>query len=296
VTLGVLVRSPLVVLAIVVSTLGLLAALGIAVKSYLGGASDFARWPAARISSHPEQTGIAGLVAVTFKATDGTALAGWYAPSRNRRAIVLAHGTNTDRSALLPETRLLAAAGFGVLAFDFPGQGASAGHTTWGDGERRALAGAVNWLAARSDVSSERIGGLGTSFGGVILAQVAALESRLRAVALISTPGDVVEETRLANSRWGPLTVLPAMWVLKRFGMDREKRPLDVIGEIAPRAVFIVGGELDTWVPESMTQELFAAAREPKELWIVPHGGHGGFADSAPRDYSDRLIQFFSRL
>lgn len=292
--LGVLVRHPFVALAIAAAALGLMLALLMLIVSYRG--SDLRRWPPAWISRHPEQTGIAGLHEVAFRSTDGTELAGWYVPAGNRCAIVLAHGTQADRSALLPEMKSLAAAGFGVLAFDFPGQGASAGRTTWGAGERRALVGAIDWVAARSDVDAGRIGAVGVSFGGVILAQVAATDRRLRAVVLVSTPSDVVEETRLASGRWGLVSRIPAMWDLKRSGMATDPRPIDVIGSIAPRAVLIIGGELDTWVPPSMTRELFAAAREPKEMWIVPRGGHGDFASSAAHAYFEKLIGFFTRL
>src|SRR5579864_3903519 len=101
---------------------GAVCAVRIARSYYRNELADFLRAPAPEISRHPERTGILGLHQVCFPARTGSSLAGWYAPSRNRAAVVLVHGTGADRSSLLAETRILAAAGFGALALDLPGQ------------------------------------------------------------------------------------------------------------------------------------------------------------------------------
>jgi len=153
----------------------------IGVRNYRAVMWDFTPWPGAAILRHPEQTGVPNLGAISFKTADGLRIAGWYAPSRNRAAVILTHGTNADRSVLLPEIHLLANAGFGVLAFDWPGNGESEGHVQWGEGERQALRAAVDWLAHRTEVDAHKIGGLGFSIGGYMMAQVAATDTRLHA-------------------------------------------------------------------------------------------------------------------
>jgi dipeptidyl aminopeptidase/acylaminoacyl peptidase len=105
--------------------LGSVFALRISVRSYLDERSDFVRNPPTDASRHPERAGIAGLREITFSTPDGSPIAAWYAPPRNRAAVVLVHGTATDRAGVLEETRFLSQAGFGVLALDLPGQGAS---------------------------------------------------------------------------------------------------------------------------------------------------------------------------
>jgi dipeptidyl aminopeptidase/acylaminoacyl peptidase len=277
-----------------IAAAGLFFVLYVAIKSYRDETSDFRRAPVPLISSQPEVTGIPDLAEVRFGGP-AVPLAGWYAPSRNRAAIVLAHGTGADRSSLLAETRMLAATGFGVLALDFPGQGASGGRTYWGRGERAALVAAVDWLSRRPEVDSTRIGGFGLSIGGYILLQAAVAETRLRAIVLVSTPADIVEEVRLASNRWGLLSELPAVWALRRSGMPvDELRPPEVIASISPRAVFLLGGERDNWVPPASVRELFAVARDPRQLWIVPGGGHADFARAAPQEYAEQLNRFFA--
>ncbi len=276
--------------------LGMLVVLRIAGKSYLWALIDFESGPAAEISKHPDETGIPGLAEVSFISRDGTHLAGWYVPSQNRAAVVLTHGTNVDRAWMLPETKILANGKFGVLAFDWPGNGGSQGEVHWGAGERAALAGAVDWLASRSDVDPQRIGGLGFSMGGYIMAQVAATDTQLRAVVLEATPTAFGEYERWAHKRWGLLSGLPAIWAARHSGMPLdEMRPRDVVASIAPRPLLIIGGDVDPIVPPFMTHALYESAREPKTLWMVPGAEHGSYVKVVPKEYRKRLVEFFSR-
>jgi len=275
--------------------LGLLLALLVAARSFRAERSDYVRHPRTELALHPERTGIAGLAEVSFPAEGHPRLAGWYAPSRNRAAIVMVHGTGTDRSSLIVEARILAGAGFGVLAMDVPGQGASEGRTRWGVPERRAISAAVDWLSTREDLDPGRIGGLGTSMGAYVMAQAAVLDPRLRSVVLVSSPSDVVEQNWLATDDWGLLTQIPCYLALRAYGQSLDMLPKDVLGRIAPRPVFIIAGDLDTLVPKFMAQQLYDAAASPKELWIVPGAHHDDFAQIAPKQYRTRLIEFFER-
>jgi dipeptidyl aminopeptidase/acylaminoacyl peptidase len=279
----------------VILAAGVLCALRIAISNFRGELTDYKRWPSKEISRHPERTGITGLHEVSFTAPGGAKLSGWYAPSRNRAAIVLVHGTGADRSSLLAETRILAEAGFGALALDLPGQGASDGQTQWGVAERQAIVAAIDWLAAQADVDPERIGGFGLSMGAYVLTQAAVLDSRLRAVALAACPNDVVEQNWVASSQWGLLSQLPTYWALRVSGQTLDMLPKNVIGNIAPRAVFLLGGTQDEAVPAYMGRQLYAAAGDPKELWIVPDARHGDYIHVAPQQYRARLADFFQR-
>jgi uncharacterized protein len=112
---------------------------------------------------------------------------------------------------------------------------------------------------------------------------------------LSASPSDVVEQNWWASSRWGLLSQLPASWALRASGMPLDMQPRDVIGAIAPRAVFILGGELDDIVPVFMARQLYQSAGEPKELWIVHGARHGDYARVAPQEYNARLVEYFRR-
>lgn len=276
--------------------LALLAALArIALHSYEAVADDFDQSPPQPLLQHPEQVGIETLESVTFSADNGTHLAAWYVPAKNRGAVVVAHGTNTDRSSMLAEIRILSAAGFGVLAFDWPGHGASEGSVRWSTPERHALEAAIDWLAARPDVDPQRLGGLGFSMGAYLMAQVAATDARLRAVMLLAAPTDYAELTHWQHRKWSIFSELPATLTLHEYwNAEADQRPIDVIGHISPRALELIRGSNDQVVPDYMVRELYAAARPPKSLWIVPGANHGGYAAAAPVEYPARVGKFFS--
>jgi dipeptidyl aminopeptidase/acylaminoacyl peptidase len=278
-----------------VSLVVLSAVAHVAYRSYAAVAADFERFPAAPMLKHPERAGIGSLGEVSFRLDNGARVAGWYVPSRNRASVVVTHGTSSDRSSMVPEVRILSEAGFGVLAFDWPGDGASEGEARWGAEDRQALTAAIDWLSARPDVDTGRVGGLGFSMGGYVMAQVAAKDSRLCAVMLVATPTDYADLTHWQHRRWGLLSEWPAELALRRFGMPTtDLRPIDEVGEIAPRPLALLRGSADDIVPEYMTRALYAAAREPKSLWIIPGAKHGGYAQVAPGEYRSRLVQFFS--
>lgn len=244
--------------------------------------------------THPEQTGVAGLQAVTFTTDDGLNIAGWYVKPANGAAIILTHGTWSDRSARLAELRLLAAAGYGVLAFDWPGLGQSQGEIRWNGQARRALTAAIDWLSGQPGVDANRIGGLGFSIGGYLMMQVAADDRRLRAVVVESPSPDFNRYVR-HHSRWGFVGEWGGRMALRDTDLlAPAKQPLQLINRIAPRPLLLIVGTNDSNVPPEMVHWLFDAAKEPKELWIIEGASHGDYAAVAANEYTRRLAGFFA--
>ena len=69
------------------------------------------------------------------------------------------------------------------------------------------------------------------------------------------------------------------------YTVDDDYSPKHEIALIAPIPLLIVHGEVDEIVPVHHARVLFDAAREPKELWLVPDVGHiQAFAYPANRD------------
>ncbi len=102
---------------------------------------------------------------MSFAASDGLELAGWYRRSRNRAAVVVVHGGGGDRTGAVAHAELLARHGFGVLVYDSRGRGESDGSPVgFGWGWPKDVAGALAFLRERErpDVDPERIGGLGS--------------------------------------------------------------------------------------------------------------------------------------
>jgi hypothetical protein len=69
-------------------------------------------------------------------------------------------------------------------------------------------------------------------------------------------------------------------------------RMQDIVGQIAPRPVFII------WAPhgvdtEALNPGYFKAAGEPKTLWAIPESKHVGGLAARPAEYERRVIGFF---
>jgi uncharacterized protein len=251
--------------------------------------------PPSPLLAAPDRAGLPGLVAVTFASRDGLRIAAWYVPPRNGAAIVMAHGTNSDRSTMLAEQRLLADAGFGVLAFDWPGLGQSSGAIRWDGQARRALGAAVDWLAVQPGVDAGRIGALGFSIGAYTLAQVAAEDPRLRAVVLEAPASGYADYLRVHCREWGAFSEWAGRLAIRDSGLlDSAFDPARVAGRIAPRPVFLIGGTEDTEIPTALVMKVYEAAREPKSVWIVAGAGHGGYDAVAPAEYRRRVAGFFA--
>jgi fermentation-respiration switch protein FrsA (DUF1100 family) len=71
-------------------------------------------------------------------------------------------------------------------------------------------------------------------------------------------------------------------------------RPLDAIAQISPRPILLIHSADDdnATTPVEGARKLFAAAGEPKDLWIAPRGGHVGAINASPDEYRARVLAF----
>jgi fermentation-respiration switch protein FrsA (DUF1100 family) len=72
------------------------------------------------------------------------------------------------------------------------------------------------------------------------------------------------------------------------------EEPVEVIGRIAPIPVLIVHGDQDHYFPVEHPQALYAAAGEPKELWLEAGFAHAETGASA--ELLDRIGRHFATL
>jgi pimeloyl-ACP methyl ester carboxylesterase len=63
-------------------------------------------------------------------------------------------------------------------------------------------------------------------------------------------------------------TRLASHWV------DEPESPVEVAGRIAPAPLLVVHGDRDSYFGLEHPHALYAAANEPKELWVVPGFAH----------------------
>jgi uncharacterized protein len=231
-----------------------------------------------------------GLVDVDLRARDAVRLSGWYTPGTNGAAILFAHGVWSNRTAFLPEAARLAERGYGVLLYDSRAHGESDGDTcTWGDRERADVAAAVDFLASRPEV--QRLGAVGLSIGSYAVALAAERDARLRAIVLEGATPSFREGEAWDESAF-KANVDFALYHAYGLRID-DINVVASLHKMAPRPVLVVVGSADPYIPPWMSDEVLAAAPEPKALYVVRGAGHGGYVAAAGNSYLDRLLAFF---
>jgi uncharacterized protein len=274
---------------------GLLAALMI--TGITSGAA--ALWLGARLAApnlHPVGPTAAGATAVVIADAGDAPVAGWLIPGRTDAAVLLMHGSGGDRRSMLARARMLNAAGYTALTIDLPANGESPGRvTTEGYGESRGAQAAVAWLRRQPEV--RRVGIIGFSLGGA--AALLGPQGPLPVDALVLEAVYPTIEEAVANRirlRLGPwsgwLHPLFTWQIHPRSGVSpADLRPLERIGAVRC-PVLVIGGGADRHTPPDETHRLFAAAPEPKRLWIVPGAVHRDFEAAAPAQYRRQVLDF----
>jgi alpha-beta hydrolase superfamily lysophospholipase len=234
---------------------------------------------------------------VALETGDGRRLSGWYVPSRNRAAVLLSHGSGGSRERVAAHIRMLARAGYGVLALDNPGNGESEGHSNGlGSNAQPAVDAGIRWLSRRPDVDPGRIGGFGVSLGAEVLLEAAAREPRLRAVVADGSTrpmdGRRVSDPGIAARAFG------AAWaqaVRGISGMREAPSLLPIVPRIAPRPVLLIAGGVNAPDEIPANRAYRDAAGPTAQLWEIPDAGHTGGLRTHPAEYARRTTAFLDR-
>jgi pimeloyl-ACP methyl ester carboxylesterase len=234
---------------------------------------------------------------VQIESQPGQTLTGWYVPSQNGAAVLLLQGHWTARDGMLPEAEILARHGYGVMLLDpHPCAGRGVRHTM-GHTETADVAAAVQFMQRQPDVVDHKIGVLGFSIGGVLAVESAARLPKIQAVIAEGNFDDLTTNITPRGARETQVGSLVQGFIVFFFryytGTDPALvRPIDSVAKISPRPLLLIAGEHEA--AANRTQAQFEAAGPPKELWLAPQVGHGGYGDRWPEEYERRIVSFFN--
>lgn len=247
----------------------------------------------------PSTTGIPlPLQSVSFPATDGVRIAGWFVrDAAQSPTVIVLPGYRDTRVKMLPWAKFLFAAHFNVLMIDARGTGASDGWViTMGAQEPRDVNGAVAYLDKRSDLTNHTYGILGVSMGSGVAILTAAANAHLRAI-VADSPWTDYSALLSHDQTVMSIPVLPyESWLIQRFiGVDPATiRPIDVVGKLAPRPILVIHALDDRNANTTPldANAIIAAANQPKLEFVVPNGGHIGALVSHPTEYIATVVAF----
>jgi uncharacterized protein len=239
------------------------------------------------------------------RAPDGILLHGWKvrAAQPNGSWVLLFHGVADNRMGVLEHALILLHAGYGVTLMDARAHGESEGPVaTYGWLERSDTRAILDALVASEHPA--HIYALGESMGAGIALQSAGVDPRIEAVVAESSFVSLREASYdYAGLQRYPLLgktlFAPGAWVMLAHGQSLAGfSAADVSPEhaVAARAfpVLLICDADDTTLPCRHTEKIYAAARGPKSLWIVPHAFHTAALGYQPAEFKSRVLRFFA--
>lgn len=214
-------------------------------------------------------------------------LAGWWVPSEDSQAktLLYLHGNAANVAANVHHVLRLRSAGLNVFIFDYRGYGASTGVSPrekllYEDAER-----AWKYLVAERKIQPRHIAIYGHSLGGAVAIDLASKHPDAGALITESTLTSIADRADRSFAAYLPVRLI----LTERF---------DAVSKIGSVRVpkLILHGDTDTMAPPLMARRLYEAAADPKQLALIPGGGHEDSASVNATAYFAALNGFLSRL
>ncbi len=220
------------------------------------------------------------LETVSFRASDGTALAGVLAlPPIARPALVIYYGGNAEEVTAYASQADASYGSRALLLVNYRGYGASQGSP----GEKALIGDALeifDWAAARGDIDATRVAVHGRSLGSAIAVPVAAAK-RVKCTVLTS-PFASARDVAAEIYPW-----LPVSWLLRHPFDSARLAPA-----ITSPALFLAG-DADNIIPKHHSDRLADRWGGPVERRSFPGFGHNDL-DLNPR-YGEAIRAFLDR-
>ena len=255
-------------------------------------------------------------------APDGALLRGWKVRPRNPNGswVLLFHGVADNRVGVVSQSEFLLRAGYSIVMMDGRAHGASGGPiATYGWLERndtRAIIDAlilselnpcmtVQWSGGLTPCRQpSHIFALGESMGAGIVLQSAAADPRIEAVVAEAAFANLREAAYdyagLRKYPWlGKTIFAPGTWTLLYRDEKLAGFPVAEVSPVKsvaarPFPVLLICDEKDDALPCRHSEMIYAAARGPKQLWVVPGAFHTAAYGFFPEEFRRRVLTFFA--
>jgi len=199
------------------------------------------------------------------------------------RVVLYLHGNGSNVGANVEHANRFHRLGLSVFLIDYRGYGKSQGDFPSESRVYEDAQLAWDYLVQQRGINPHQIYIYGHSLGGAIAIDLAV---RHPEAAGLIVEGSFTSARAMVDFQKGLFWMFPIDFLLtQRFDslakVDRLQIP-----------VLFIHGTADTVVPSQMGKKLFDAAPEPKQLYMVPDGGHNNAAQIGGAEYLDRVKQF----
>ena len=202
------------------------------------------------------------------------------------RVVLYLHGNGSNVGGNVEHANRFHGLGLSVFLIDYRGYGKSQGDFPSESQVYEDAQLAWDYLVKQRGIHPSQIYIYGHSLGGAIAIDLAV---RHPEAAGLIVEGSFTSALAMVDFQAGIYRVFPIDLLLtQRFDsiakIDRLQMP-----------VLFIHGAADTTVPTQMSKKLFDAAPEPKQLYIVPDGGHNNTAQIGGAEYLRVVNQFLDK-
>jgi uncharacterized protein len=238
---------------------------------------------------------------ITVETFEGLKLSCWFVHQKKKAAgtIIFLHGVGDCKIAGVAFARSLYDRGFNIFLYDSRQHGESEGYyCTYGFYEKHDVSAVISYLQSRSDIKAGRIGIYGTSMGGAVAIQAAAIDPR---IACIVSEGSytalrivfVDYQKRIIKLPWHFLRNIALVQSQKMANFKaRLVAPIEDIKRVRV-PVLIVHGKKDSFIKSHYSKLLYDAANKPKQLLLIEGADHNDVWDIGGETYENSIASFF---
>ena len=215
-------------------------------------------------------------------------LHGWFVPSSspNVKALLYLHGNGVNIGGNVAHANRFHRLGFSVLLPDYRGYGRSEGSFPTEATVYQDAAVAWDYLVKERKIQPSQIFIYGHSLGGAVAIDLAVKHP--------DAAGLIVENSftsiRDIVDYQGVYRIFPIDLILyQRFDSIKKVPTLQM-------PVLFIHGKADLRVPAIMSQRLYDAAPQPKQLVLIPDAGHNNTAEVAGEKYFQVIQNFVKQV
>lgn len=239
--------------------------------------------PSKKLVTYPDSTHY-HIEEITFKATNGKTLHGWFLKPKNSNVIATVlqlHGNAGNISYQYQFAEPLIKEGFQVMVFDYEGYGKSQGKPSQKNVLDDAIQ-ALHYIKQREDVKNTKLILFGQSLGGHLSSVVAAKEQHLIDALIIegAFTGHELMAVHVGKKYGAPV------WLAKLL-VKTKYNAIDYIDKVTIPKLIIHSTE-DATCPFYMGKELFDKAIVPKEFWEIK-GPHIQASQVYPKEFTEHF-------
>jgi pimeloyl-ACP methyl ester carboxylesterase len=219
---------------------------------------------------------------------------GWWIPAESGSQVLLyLHGNGANIGANVAQASRFHQLGFSVLLIDYRGYGKSEGSFPTESSVYTDAQTAWDYLIQQG-ISPEQILIYGHSLGGAIAINLATQNPSAAGLIVQSSFTSMRDMAAYAKN----LEIFPLNLLLtQRFDSLQKLQESRLSKEASLQMpVLFIHGTADIQVPSVMSETLYNAAPEPKQIWLVPDAGHNNVADVAGAEYLQVVRRFVDRV